>query len=40
MRYPYVEAVCRLNTRFPILRPLWHKLWRIALARALERASN
>lgn len=28
---PYAEACCRLAERFPTFRPLWHRLWRVAL---------
>lgn len=36
MDYPYVEACCRLAERFPVLRPLWHRLWRIAIVQATQ----
>jgi hypothetical protein len=34
---PYLEACCRLNERFPVLRWLWLLLWRAAMAYALRR---
>jgi hypothetical protein len=33
---PYVEACCRLNECFPHLRPLWHRLWYLAIRHALR----
>lgn len=38
IRDTLIDACCALDRRLPLLRPLWHQLWRLALARVNRQA--